>query len=142
MVGSLLERAKAAGFMDDPLVRQAIELESTLDHEVRVDSIKSDLQSAINADDFELLQATVKVAKDNSLGNDPLTLQAEAAIAFILKKRQIVQRLAEAISGNNKDALVEALGVAEAAQYTDTDGAIYFIECDCSFIQALTSLHS
>jgi len=115
MVGSALQRALNAGLENDSLVKQAIELEKTLDREVSVAKMAAELQAALDTDDLQILQSTVKLAQEPKmgLGEHPLTLKCLQKIATILKMREIVQLLLDATSSKDVAQLERAIAEAE-----------------------------
>lgn len=115
MVDHALQRALDAGLESDPLVQEAILLEKTLDREVSVAKMAAELQAALDTNDLQILESTVKLAREPkmALGNHPLTLQCQEKIAFILKTKEVGALLLKAAASKNMSELDSAINEAK-----------------------------
>lgn len=132
MVGSALQRALNAGLENDSLVRQAIELEKTLDREVSVAKMAAELQAALDTDDLHILEFTVKLAQEPKmgLGDHPLTKKCLQKIAAILKAREVVRLLLDATTSKDMGQLERAIteaqrnGLDRSDEYADRKSVV------------------
>lgn len=118
MVDNALQRALDAGLQNDPLVQQALALEKTLDREVTVAKMESELEAAHATGDLQILELTVKVATEAGLGEHALTAKCQEKILWVKKSRSIGQLLVDAENSKNLSALEAAIAQAQANEMT------------------------
>jgi len=114
MVGNALQRALAAGLENDPLVIEALSLEKTLDREVTVAKMAAELQAALDTEDLQILESTVKLAEDLAMFDHEMTRKCRAKIALIHKTQAIGKLLLEAVGSKNLTKLEAAIREADA----------------------------
>lgn len=113
MVDNALQRALNAGLQDDPIVRQALALEKTLDREVTISKMESELKAAYDTDDLQIMELTVKLATDSGMGNHPLTAKCQEKIQFVHKTREVGKLLVDAEMSKNIANLEAAIAQAQ-----------------------------
>lgn len=114
MVGNALQRALAAGLDSDPLVIEAMGLEKTLDREVTIAKMASELQAALDTEDLHILETTVKLANDAQMSEHVLFKKCQEKIALIHKTQAIGKLLLTAVSSKNLTQLEHAIQQAES----------------------------
>lgn len=114
MVGNALQKALDSGLADDPLIKKAMALEKTLDHEVSVKQMQSELEVALKTGDFDIITNTVKMAHEKGMGDHDKTKACEAKLKEILKIRSIQSNLIAAVARKDMGDLAKA--IAEAAE--------------------------
>lgn len=101
MVGSMLDKARAAGLADDPIVKQAIALESTLTTEVSVFKLAAELQAAIDSNDFHILESVTKIAREKNFTTHNLYKEAMALMQEIKFAETLLSALAAGVNSKN-----------------------------------------
>jgi myosin heavy subunit len=112
MVDSALERAKAAGLLDDPLVKEALAMEKTLEKEVSVYKLAAELQAAIATNDLLILEKTITIADNNNFRTHAKYLEAVALRDRLRAKRTALEGLKAALASKSMEAISSALAAA------------------------------
>jgi hypothetical protein len=123
MMASVLGRAADMGLQDDPLVKQAMALEQSLDKEISAGNVAKELQAAVKSGDYESLAAAVRNAHDVGLSGHGLTREAQSMMDKTQRSKQILADLNTGFQNKDEKLLVlccedaEKIGLTSAPEY-------------------------
>ena len=69
MMEGALAQAMGAGLADDPIIKQALEMEKHLDHEVSKGKMDEELIAALGTDNHDTMQSMVKMALEKGMAD-------------------------------------------------------------------------
>jgi hypothetical protein len=99
----------------DPLLLDAQKLIVSLDKEVKVFALATELKAAIDSEDVEILETTIAVALAKGFQAHALTVQAQESVVKLRKRAELLKMLTAAVASKNETAVKLALASVGSA---------------------------